>query len=303
MKSQCYFTHSSSEHHSTKLLPMINEYGMKGYGWYWVVMETLRDEDDYTLPLNDFTVMALQAKFRTLAEDVPDRGTVQGFLRFCVHASIFYLENDRFGSTTLTKQMAHMEKTIQARAEAGRKGGRAKQPALPSSENSTSNCLANDKQLLSKNKQMPSYKIREDEIRSDEILEEKSRSKDDTHTSKTAPQARVPYEDIAFEYNQICRSLPNVQEPKSWNTTRKRAVQARWKENDNIGYFVQLFTRVEASDFLSGRTEKGFRASFDWILKPANMQKIVEGNYDNRGGQRNVYDTIAEWANEEEHRG
>jgi hypothetical protein len=39
---------------------------------------------------------------------------------------------------------------------------------------------------------------------------------------------------------------------------------------------------VQDSDFLTGRTGK-FTASFDWIIKPANRQKILEGNYANKG--------------------
>ena len=44
----------------------------------------------------------------------------------------------------------------------------------------------------------------------------------------------------------------------------------------------KVFERVEKSDFLSGRAGKWQGCSFDWILKPGNWQKIIEGNYDNR---------------------
>jgi hypothetical protein len=29
-----------------------------------------------------------------------------------------------------------------------------------------------------------------------------------------------------------------------------------------------------------------YRASFDWALKPKNIQKIIEGNYDNEKNRR-----------------
>jgi len=44
-----------------------------------------------------------------------------------------------------------------------------------------------------------------------------------------------------------------------------------------------FFRRVEASDFLAGRTKEQARFGIDWITKPGNFVKILEGNYDNRG--------------------
>ena len=39
--------------------------------------------------------------------------------------------------------------------------------------------------------------------------------------------------------------------------------------------------KVEASDFLSGRV-KDWKASFDWVIKPINAVKYLEGSYDNK---------------------
>ena len=73
-------------------------------------------------------------------------------------------------------------------------------------------------------------------------------------------------------FNAICISLPNIQMTDS----RRRALQ-----NSKIKDWEQLFVKVEASDFLSGRV-KDWKASFDWIIKPSNAIKILEGNYDNK---------------------
>ena len=44
--------------------------------------------------------------------------------------------------------------------------------------------------------------------------------------------------------------------------------------------FEQLFELVERSDFLTRRgTESGFRANFEWIMKPDNLVKILSGAY------------------------
>ena len=47
--------------------------------------------------------------------------------------------------------------------------------------------------------------------------------------------------------------------------------------------FRELFQKVERSDFLSGRAgSSGWRCSFEWMLKPENLSKILAGNYDNK---------------------
>ena len=41
-----------------------------------------------------------------------------------------------------------------------------------------------------------------------------------------------------------------------------------------------FFKRIQRSDYLCGR-KKDWKATFDWIIMPGNLVKIIEGNYDN----------------------
>jgi hypothetical protein len=78
-----------------------------------------------------------------------------------------------------------------------------------------------------------------------------------------------------------------------WNTTaerigrprilvltpeRRQLVKARIAQYD-LDAFRAVFGKVEASAFLRGELRwKG--ATFDWLMKKANFQKVLEGNYD-----------------------
>ena len=88
------------------------------------------------------------------------------------------------------------------------------------------------------------------------------------------------YTYVIDEFNTICQSLPKV---KTLNATRRgRIDRARLALEAGCNTtFTKLFERVEASDFLSGKV-KGWRADFDWVLKPEHLTKILEGCYDNR---------------------
>ena len=44
--------------------------------------------------------------------------------------------------------------------------------------------------------------------------------------------------------------------------------------------------RILASPFLCGENDRGWRADFDWALKPANAVKVLEGKYEPRGRDR-----------------
>lgn len=44
--------------------------------------------------------------------------------------------------------------------------------------------------------------------------------------------------------------------------------------------FQTAFAKVEASDFLAGRTTRWSGVTFDWLIKQGNFLKVLEGNYD-----------------------
>ena len=90
----------------------------------------------------------------------------------------------------------------------------------------------------------------------------------------------VPYQKIVSLYNEICVSMPRVRKLDE----RKRDIAARWKANPSLETFEDVFRRAEASDFLAGRTDRWQGANFDWLMKPKNFIKVLEGNYSNRSG-------------------
>ncbi|QCX33501.1 helix-turn-helix domain-containing protein [Caloramator sp. E03] len=97
---------------------------------------------------------------------------------------------------------------------------------------------------------------------------------------------QTPYEEIKNLFNNICVTLPKIRDIKG---SRQKTVRQRWKENPDINFFKDLFEKVNNSDFLSGRSGK-WKACFDWIIKPSNLQKIIEGNYDNKDINNNWSD-------------
>lgn len=98
----------------------------------------------------------------------------------------------------------------------------------------------------------------------------------------------VPFAEVVGFYNELCPSMPRAR----LNEDRKKAIRARWLEcqhagEEPISWFRSLFTKAEASDFLSGRKLSAgslWRCGLDWLLGPKNAPKVMEGNYENRAG-------------------
>jgi len=108
----------------------------------------------------------------------------------------------------------------------------------------------------------------------------------DTDTDKTSSNQRLPcpHKEIVNLYHEICPTMPRVVE---WNKPRQGYLNARWRENPDrqgLGWWRGFFEFAAESNFLSGKTEgrdgkPPFVATLEWMVKPQNFAKIIEGNY------------------------
>lgn len=100
-------------------------------------------------------------------------------------------------------------------------------------------------------------------------------------------------ENIVEIYHIQCPSLPKVMK---LTESRIRAINARLREftEEDI---ETAFVKAENSPFLRGE-KSDFKADFDWIMKPDNLPKILEGKYDDREQvKKDSFDSMLEdWA-------
>jgi len=101
------------------------------------------------------------------------------------------------------------------------------------------------------------------------------------------------HEKVIALYHQ---HLPTLRRVEVWNETRKGYLRQRWREvaeelakekqvqvSDILTWFTEFFVHIGTSKFLTGRVNskdgRPFIADLEWILKPSNFAKIVEGKY------------------------
>lgn len=80
--------------------------------------------------------------------------------------------------------------------------------------------------------------------------------------------------------------LPTV---RDLNDGRKRQLAARLSDLGGVPGWKAYLQKIVRNDFLTGRNGK-WRASFDWCLKPANITKVMEGNYDGSSHRTSEFD-------------
>jgi uncharacterized protein YdaU (DUF1376 family) len=90
--------------------------------------------------------------------------------------------------------------------------------------------------------------------------------------------------------------LPTLRRVEVWNAARQGYLRQRWREvawelantktivaADVLNWWAEFFQHVAKSKFLTGRIQhkdgRAFAADLEWIVKPSNFAKIVEGKY------------------------
>lgn len=95
-----------------------------------------------------------------------------------------------------------------------------------------------------------------------------------------------PHDEIIALYHELLPASPRV---RQWTDTRRTHLRARWREDrkrQDLAYWRRFFVHVAASAFLTGQVcgqgGRPFFAALDWLVKPENFAKVIEGKYHDR---------------------
>lgn len=106
------------------------------------------------------------------------------------------------------------------------------------------------------------------------------RVEDKTSIEVSPPLAIDDVAEAVAAFNDMA-ARHGISQVQKMTDTRRKALRGRLKDCGGIEGWRLALSKIEASDFLTGRS-RDWRCDFDWINKPANFTKLMEGNYDNR---------------------
>lgn len=95
------------------------------------------------------------------------------------------------------------------------------------------------------------------------------------------------FKDVVLQYFNEKMANKAIKQVRQINNQRSEWLMARVKEYGKDA-ILEMIDKAAASDFLNGRNGRGFVATFDWLIRPNNFPKVIDGNYDN---DNNAYGT------------
>jgi uncharacterized protein YdaU (DUF1376 family) len=110
------------------------------------------------------------------------------------------------------------------------------------------------------------------------------------------PNLKIPSCDHRSVLALYHTTLPNLPTIEIWNETRAGYLRQRWREvamdlgkkgsvsqTEMLDWWKSFFEHIGSSKFLTGKTmskdKPPFLADLEWVIKPTNFAKIIEGKY------------------------
>lgn len=120
-----------------------------------------------------------------------------------------------------------------------------------------------------------------------ELTTQSKEQESKTKQSKEEESSKIKPKDIVNLYNEKCNNLVKCTMLTEGRTIAIKNAKLSFEE------WQKLFQKANSSYFLQGKNNNGFKATFDWLVKPDNIVKVLEGNYDkfiNNGNSQIIQD-------------
>lgn len=98
-------------------------------------------------------------------------------------------------------------------------------------------------------------------------------------------RAAIPFKAIIDEYHKAMPENPRV---RVMSDTTTGYIRQRWnedKDRQKLAWWTEFFTYANSCPFLVGKVapsegRKVFFADLQWLVKPTNFEKVVNGKYE-----------------------
>ena len=271
-----YFPHDSNARNSDKLIRLRMRHKASGYGVFFMILERLREEPEY-MSVKDYNMIAFD-----LREDASlIKSVIEDFGLF-----VFTEDGKYFYSESFKKRMGYKDDKSKKRSEAGKKGVAKRWGEKESEIANATEFIANATEFIANATENDSNAIAKvEKTIASKGKKRKENNIGDSNESlvcgTSQPHAEhIDYSELVKFFNEETKGVfGTVRTPLS--DSRKGMINARIKSYGKKT-FADMIHRAYQSDFLKGQNKKGWRASFDWLIKPTNFEKVISGNYDNK---------------------
>lgn len=134
------------------------------------------------------------------------------------------------------------------------------------------------------------------------LIEENKTEENKTEQNNSIKEAKASlcYAPVVDAWNSLPEGIAKINGIVK-ESTREKLLTKRIRDY-SMDSVMDAIEKVRQSKFLQGVNNKGWSITFDWFVKPNNFQKVLDGNYDERGPKHNetdrVQDELEEWKEE-----
>jgi len=120
-KDTYYFSHDYNARHDPKTNALKADYGLEGYGRFWVIIEMLAEQDDYKLKKKGWGIKAIASECQC------DTEQIKQFINDCINEfELFEEDEEFFWSKSLNRRMKIKDEKLEQKRKAGKKGAQAR---------------------------------------------------------------------------------------------------------------------------------------------------------------------------------
>ena len=169
-KDAYYFSHDSNSKDDPKCVLLIEQLGLEGYGIFWVLVETLRDQPNYKYPMS--LIPAIARRYNSTTQKVET--VVKNYNLFQ------FTEDEFFFSISLMDRMKHLETSRLKKSLAGKKGNDVRwsnRIAIAEQSQCDNNAIASPSQIIAS-------KVKESKVKETKVNKTKDKKiiEDDSFT-------------------------------------------------------------------------------------------------------------------------
>ena len=256
-----FFKHDLYARNDTKLLRLRMTHGLEGIGAYWCLVEMMYEQGGKIL-LEDLDIILFQTQ---ISEELVKSMTEIG---------LFDNNGACLTCPRIIEAIEDRESIREKRRDAvNKRWHKADTNVLQMNSDADTSVI----QRREDN--------REDEDKEKNSLQSsqrKSAEADPTAAGKEEKADAPDFRKLADFFNDELRRngsiIPTI---RSIDGQRRSSTMARIREHGKPA-FAEAVKKAAESDFLNGKNDRGWVADFDWMIKPNNFIKVLEGNYDNR---------------------
>ena len=298
------FTHGANFRNDIRVKAIRRKFGFKGYSVLCFLMEIISDSENYCIEYNATNKDLLAADFDISTNELED---------LILYFTQINILNLTFDNKLYSKEISETEEEkerkysemLENKARAGRIGmGKRwnKEKENVKNINTQNNIVITDdnrritddntvikeetKEQQEENEEKERTKEKEDKEEKKEKKEEVGTPKGVLSTFVDATPSEGENDDFMlksfkeFFNGEVECGKCLIGGIRAITGKRLTVLKARAREYGEAA-LKEAVQKAVKSDFLNGKNNKGFVASFDWIMRPNNFPKVLEGNYDN----------------------